>query len=175
MEFNTIVSKHLFFVIITIIFLTTPAWSDTHNQDLDQENKSISQGPYYIITGVSLPTQTTWINSGSYLYPNITLNNIGEDDKTAQNIEIDATLGLYPLISRNNRITPLKAGETRTISPDYLIPNMVPSGEYALSISIRKDMDTNSTNTRNATVTVEKAVNIKFASPKGKVSNCGCS
>jgi hypothetical protein len=175
MEFNTFVSKHLFFVIITIIFLSTPAWSDTHNQDLYQENTGISQGPDYIITGVSLPPQTSWINSGSYLYPNITLSNIGEDDRAAQNIEVDATLGLYPLISRNNRVTPLKAGETRTISPDYLIPNMVPSGEYALSISIHKDMETNRTNTGNATITVDKAVNIKFTSQKAKVSNCGCS
>ncbi len=175
MKFGKFGSKYLFFFIITTILLTTPAWSDTHNQEPDQANTSIPQGPDYIIAGVSLPPQKTWINSGTYLYPNITLSNIGEDDKSAQNIEIDATLGLYPLLSRNNRITPLKAGETRTISPDYLIPNMVPSGEYALSISIHKDSDTNSTNTGNATVTVEKAVNIKFATPKAKVSNCGCS
>lgn len=159
------------FILLLALFLVLPCSAIQNNTP---NQTSINAGPDYEIPDILLPVQSSWIEPGTYIHPNITIKNAGSDDVGTQPIEIQAQLGRYQLVSKNNLVASFKAGETRLITPDYLIPNGVPSGEYSLIVSI------NSYHNQNGTVTGVQAspkdtINVRMITPKAKTSACSCS
>lgn len=175
MKISKIVSKYLILIIFTTVFLAVPVWSENLTNQSSQVDQNISAYPDYAVSAVTLPPQSSWIDSGSYIHPNITLSNLGGDDSSGRIIKVTAFLGSYQLISKNNQVSPLKAGEVRGIAPDYLIPNSVPSGDYSLKVVIGTEYEQSNESAGNNEATAQNQVNIKLATPKAKVNNCGCS
>ena len=125
-----------------------------------------SSGPDYSITNIVLSNQTSWINTGTTLNPTITIRNLGPDDIRTESIEITAHLGAHTLIPQHNLISPMKRGEERQVTPGFLIPVTIQSGEYSLILSI--DQGKNQ-------ATADRPLTIRTTVPKIKVSSCGCS
>ncbi|MFH0967424.1 MAG: CARDB domain-containing protein [Methanobacteriota archaeon] len=134
-----------------------------------------SAGPDYSISTIVLPNQTSWIETGTTLTPNITIRNLGSDDMQAEAVEITAYLGAHNLIPKNNTISPMKKGENREVTLEFMIPGIIPSGEYALIISIDPERDQVGGNIRNNDVSVTRLLTIRTVIPKMRSGGCGCS
>lgn len=132
-----------------------------------------SSGPVYTITNVFLPDQTSWIDSGTTLTPNITIRNLGSDDTRTDTVQITASLGTNPLIPKKSTIDPMKKGEEREVTLQFLIPETIQSDEYPLIISI--DPNQLGRNIQDNDVIAPRLLKIRTAVPKVKVSSCGCS
>lgn len=173
MKISKPVPEYLILIILTTLLLVAPVWSENLTNQTEKQNTSTY--PDYAVSAVTLPPQSSWIDSGSYIQPNITLSNLGGEDSSGKIIQIEAFLGSYQLISKNNQVPPLKAGEVREIAPDYLIPNSVPSGDYSLKVVIDTENEKGNESAGNNEAMTQNQVNIKLAAPKAKVNNCGCS
>ncbi|MDD1730519.1 MAG: hypothetical protein LUQ50_15800 [Methanospirillum sp.] len=157
-----------FFVIVTIgSASTTP--------DLNQTTTTQAAGPDYEIVTVTLPVQTSWIEPGTSIHPNISIRNNGSADDSTEQVQIKAMLGDYLLISKNSQISPLKGGEERMINPDYLVPTGVPTGEYDLTVSIPVIHNSGTNDGSGNQISASEPVNIKLITSKAKVNSCGCS
>ncbi|PKL59629.1 MAG: hypothetical protein CVV33_06845 [Methanomicrobiales archaeon HGW-Methanomicrobiales-4] len=168
-------------ILIMLIFITSISSAaiteggvhpDTSHQEPVQ---NASSGPDYAISTIILPDQTTWIETGTTLTPNITIRNLGSDDFQAEAVEITADLGAYKLIPKNNTISPMKKGETRNVVLEYLIPGIIPSGEYTLIISIDPERDQVGGNIQNNDASATRLLTIRTAVPKMRSGGCGCS
>lgn len=132
-------------------------------------------GPDYVITGISLPKTSSWIEPGMVINPNITIWNAGENDTTAGTILISASLGDYPLISRNSTIIPMKKDEKRAVTMEYLIPDGIPSREYPLVLSLDSEHEQKGVDTKNNEAITSNTLTLQTASRGVKVNGCGCS
>lgn len=169
------IKPNLLLIILTFLIICTPASLAVSNSSQNQTTKTdIVTGPDYQITKVSLPVQTSWIEPGTYIAPNISIHNAGADDTNTQPVQIQAFLGKYQLISKNNIISSFKAGEERVVSPDYLVPNGVPTGEYTLTVSATRGQD-EGVATDSSKASAPDPVNVKQITSKAKVRSCNCA
>lgn len=162
-------------IILTFLIICTPASLAVSNSSQNQTTKADNvTGPDYQITKISLPVQISWIEPGTYIVPNISVRNAGADDTNTQPVQIQAFLGKYQLISKNNMISSFKAGEERIVSPNYLIPNGVPTGEYTLTVSATLGQEEGGA-TDNSMASAPDPVNVKQITSKAKVRSCNCA
>lgn len=169
------IKPHLLFIILTFLIICTPACLAVSNSSQNQTtNVGNITGPDYQITKISLPVQTSWIEPGTYITPNISIRNAGADDTNTQPMKMQAFLGKYQLISKNNMISSIKSGENRVISPDYLVPIGVPTGEYTLTVSVTRDQG-EEVSTDSNKVSAPDPVNVKQITSKAKVRSCNCA
>lgn len=136
----------------------------------NQTNASISG---YTIHSVDLPTQTAGISTGSYISPSIVLENAGFLESSGGLIRIRLFLGEWELISKNNQISPLNQGEIREIHHGYLVPGVIPSGEYILTVIIEQAGEGEEPEILN-TQEIPELVKVKSGSVKSSTSGCGC-
>jgi len=162
-------------LILVLLIICIPASSAVSNTSLNQTTKDADQsGPDYEITEVTMPVQTSWTEPGTYIHPNITIRNAGVADITTEPVQIQASLGKYQLISKNNLVSPFKAGEVRKITPDYLVPSGVPTGEYTLTVSVTRGHEQEGESIGSSTVSAPDKVNVKLITSKTKVRSCNC-
>ena len=162
-------------LILVLLIICIPASSAVSDPSLNQTIKAADQsGPDYEITEVTMPVQTSWTEPGTYIHPNITIRNAGAADIAAEPLQIQASLGKYQLISKNNQISPFKAGEVRTITPDYLVPSGVPTGEYTLTASVTHGPEQEGESIVSSTVSAPDKLNVKLITSKTKVRSCNC-
>ncbi len=164
-------------VLLTLtLLISIPASSAVSNASLNQtDDENNVKVPNYEITKVSMPVQTAWIEPGTYISPNITIINAGSDDTSSQLVQLQAFLGKYQLISKNNTFSVFKAGEERTVTPDYLVPNGVPTGEYTLTVSINRGKEEGGEDTENNKASAPDQLNVKQITSKAKVRSCNCA
>lgn len=160
-------------VLIMLVLVASISCAAITASSVSVLNASI--GPDYSISSVILPDQTSWIETGTTLTPNITIRNLGSDDIRTEGVEITAYLGAHKLIPKNNTISPMKKGEIRNVSLEYLIPGITPSGEYALIISIDPERDQVGGNIQNNDASATRPLTIRTIIPKKRSGGCGCS
>lgn len=156
---------------LVLCLLGAPVTAQLDETPLNQTNTSISG---YVIHSVNLPPQTVGISTGSYISPTIVLENTGLADMPGSLIRIRLFLGEWELISKNNQITPLQQGEIREIHPGYLVPGVIPSGEYDLIASVDqagKGEEPQVLNTQG----IQGQVKVKAGTVKSSTSGCGCT
>jgi hypothetical protein len=169
------IKPYLLLIILTFLIICTPASLAVSNSSLNQTTKADNvTGPDYEITKISLPVQTSWIEPGTYIAPNISIRNAGADDTNTQPLQVQAFLGKYQLISKNNMVSSFKAGEERVVSPNYLIPNGVPTGEYTLTVSAARGQD-EGVATDNNKASAPDPVSVRQITSKAKVRSCNCA
>jgi hypothetical protein len=170
------IKPYLLLIILIFLIIGIPANLAGPNSGLNQTIKAPNlSGPDYEITKISLPVQTSWIEPGTYISPNISIQNAGADDTITQPIQIQAFLGKYQLISKNNMVSSFKSGEERVISPNYLIPNGVPTGEYTLTVSANRGEEQEGVTTENNKASAPDQVSVKQITSKTKVRSCNCA
>lgn len=165
-------------VLVLIAGISSAAITGGGLQSITPEPESASNasdGPDYSIAAVTLPEQTSWINTGTTLTPNITIRNLGSEDTRTEAVEITAYLGAHKLIPKKNTISPMKEGEGRNVTLEYMIPGIVPSGEYALIISIDPKREQVGGNIQNNDASATRLLTIRMGVPKQRSGGCGCS
>jgi|GEM_PF-6290239 len=161
--------------ILVLLLICIPVCSVVSDQSQNQTGRTYNESiPVYEITEVTMPLQTSWIEPGTYIHPNITIRNAGAADISTEPVQIQASLGKYTLISKNNQVSPFKAGEVRTITPDYLVPSGVPTGEYMLTTSLSRGPGQEGESVESRTVSAPDKVNVKLITSKTKVRSCNC-
>jgi uncharacterized membrane protein len=150
--------------------------SDTIPTPIDDSryNQEGVISPDYSVNRIIMPTHNRWIEPGMIISPTITIRNEGTDDLNIENRTISASLGLYPLISKNNGIPPLKKGESIEITLEFLIPDGIPSREYPFMISVNTGKPQTDTD-RNIREKVSGTLTIRTITPNVRINNCGCS
>ncbi len=162
-------------LILVLLIICIPASSAVTDPSQNNTIKAADQsGPDYEITDINMPVQTSWTEPGTYIHPNITIRNAGAADIGAELVQIQASLGKYQLISKNNQLSPFKAGEVRTITPDYLVPSGVPTGEYTLTASINRGPEQDGKSMNSSSVSAPDKLNVKLITSKTKVRSCNC-
>lgn len=156
---------------LVLCLLGAPVTAQLDEAPLNQTNTSISG---YFIHSVNLPSQTVGISTGSYISPSIVLENTGLDDTSGNLIRIRLFLGEWELISKNNQITPLQQGEIREIHPGYLVPGVIPSGEYGLKVSVELVGEGEEFEILNIQE-IQGQIKVKAGKVKSSTSGCGCT
>jgi hypothetical protein len=160
---------------LVISFLTPGSAAAEEIQPLVQEiGNGTGLGPEYLISDISLP-ENPWFEPGMVLSPEITITNTGGDDTSHSNLSVSASLGAYPLISQNSTITPMKGGEKKRLTLEYLIPNGIPSREYLLFLTVSPDHLHEGDETKDSEPVPSGSLTIRSTSPGVRVNNCGCS
>ena len=172
----TALSRNICMIILLLgITCIIPSISASITPDKNLTTMTQISGPDYEIVTITLPVQTSWIEPGTSITPNISIRNNGSADNSTEQVQISAMLGDYQLISKNSQMKPLKGGEEQTITPDYLVPAGVPTGEYDLTVSLPGMHNQGTNNISNNQVSASEPVNVKLITSKAKVKSCGCS
>lgn len=156
---------------LVLCLLGVPVSAQLDEAPLNQTNANTSG---YVIHSVNLPSQTVGISTGSYISPSIVLEHTGLADTSENLIRIRLFLGEWELVSKNNQITPLHLGEIREIHPGYLVPGVIPSGEYDLIVSVDQAGEGEEPEILN-TQEIQEWVKVKAGSVKSSTSGCGCT
>jgi hypothetical protein len=174
----TVLSKGTTFLILVILAGVSTATTEETDHitppALDPVQNTIP-GPDYAIINIHIPEQTSWIETGTLLTPDITIRNLGSTDHQKEAIPVTASLGTHPLIPGSNSVYPMKGGEERKITLSFLIPETIPPGEFALNISLDPGRERGDTDLHNNNATAGRLLAIRPGVSKKGSGNCGCS
>lgn len=167
-----------FSVIVSILIITgIPLISTAAPAPLSpsvNEDSNLSS-PHYIITGISVPSEKTPVSPGNSITLNCRVRNTGANDTGTEPIQISATLGPYPLISRAGMISPMKSREEHHTTLTYLIPEGIPPRKYPLKISIRYDKEPSVNPSNWSEMKGPDILVVKKTDTGVKSSGCGCT
>jgi len=176
-HFTIPVTGILVLLVITVCISSGASSELSNRYPITAQNNTVDpgSGPDYVISDISLSKKSSWIEPGMSITPNISIWNTGADDTAPGPVQIAASLGAYQLISMNNSISPMKGGEERRVTLEYLIPDGIPSREYPLIITLDPRREKTGINIKNNEEKASGLLTIRTITPKVKVSSCGCS
>ena len=134
-------------------------------------NSSHSQGPDYELLLVDLPVSESTTSPGGVLQPTLVIRNTGSDSQTDSSVNITGYLDNSSLIPVSGKFPGLPAGQEKTISFSYLIPENTEYGRYIFSAVIDPDNLTSDTNISNNAL---KAGGIVSVTPPDDDAFIGC-
>jgi hypothetical protein len=114
-------------------------------------NENLKEAPDYTITHIELPVSEGIISPGKSIHPIITIKNEGITDPNGTGMEIGGYLNDTPLTRISVKIEPPGAGEEKSYSLVYQLPDSMELKSYKLSLILdpeKRTMDINSTNNR---------------------------
>lgn len=110
---------------------------------------STSFGPDYLVRFVDIPVYESTTQRGGVLHPSLGVKNAGMNDTPGSMVNVSGYLGTFPLLPVTSTFPALMAGEEKTMTLEYKLPDMIEYGGYAFSVMIDPDnliLDTNASN-----------------------------
>lgn len=106
-------------------------------------------GPDYQVRFVDIPVYESTTQKGGVLHPSLGVKNTGLNDTPGHMVNVSGYLGTFPLDPVTSTFPALMAGEEKTMTLTYKLPNTIEYGGYIFSVMIDPDNLTHDTNTTN--------------------------
>lgn len=144
----------LMFVGIILVFSGIGAAETMSPEDNTTNNQSLTPppsgfGPDYQVRFVDMPVYESTTQKGGVLHPSLGVKNAGMNDTPGSMVNVSGYLGTYPLVPVTSTFPALMAGEEKTMTLAYKLPNTIEYGGYVFSVRIDPDNLTHDSNTTN--------------------------